>query len=87
MARNKKFTVELSTQDRAILKDIRDALRAIGISAKDEDEAAETVRRLVETYPDDPSGAIKEHFDWNGSGWVPKREPVTYDGVHAPVVN
>lgn len=84
---NQKITVELSTQDRNLLKDIRDALRSIGIGTKDEDEAAETVRRLVETYPVDPTGAIEEHFDWNGSGWVPKREPVTHDGVHAPVVN
>lgn len=45
---NAKITVELSREDRALLRDIRDTLRAAGVKPEDEQQAADTARRLIE---------------------------------------
>lgn len=58
MARADKVEVVLSSTDRQLLRDIRDALRAMGEGSEDEDSAAGAVRRLVESGLRD--------------GWVPK---------------
>lgn len=56
----RKITVELSREDRQLLRDIRDALRAAGVAPEDEDEAVETTehfkRRLVELHDDRERG-------------------------------
>lgn len=49
MARADKIEVTLSSADRQLLRDIRDALRAMGGESEDEDQAADAVRRLVES--------------------------------------
>ena len=49
MAKAEKVEVALSNTDRQLLRDIRDALRALGVEPEDEDSAAGAVRRLVES--------------------------------------
>lgn len=49
MARADKVEVVLSSTDRQLLRDIRDALRAMGVEPEDEDLAADAVKRLVES--------------------------------------
>lgn len=49
MARADKVEVVLSNTDRQLLRDIRDALRAMGVEPEDEAEATDAVRRLVES--------------------------------------
>jgi len=77
MAKAEKVEVVLSSTDRQLLRDIRDALRALGVEPGDPD----AVRRLVESGPrdkwdyrflDDHYAADSKGYTWNGSGWVPK---------------
>ncbi len=80
MARADKVEVVLSSTDRQLLRDIRDALRAMSGEPEDEDSAAGAVQRLVESGPvewdyrllDDHIVADSKGYTWNGSGWVSK---------------
>ena len=67
MARADKVEVALSNTDRQLLRDIRDALRAMGGKPEDEGSATDAVRRLMESE----NRASWGHYTWNGSGWVP----------------
>lgn len=49
MARADKVEVVLSSTDRQLLRDIRDALRALGVEPEYGAEATDAVRRLVES--------------------------------------
>jgi len=80
MAKAEKVEVVLSNTDRQLLRDIRDALRALGVEPEDEDSAAGAVKRLVESGPDewdhrfldDHFAADSKGYTWNGQGWAPK---------------
>jgi len=81
MAKAEKVEVVLSSTDRQLLRDIRDALRALGVEPEDEDSAAGAVKRLVESgaqdewdhrFLDDHFAADAKGYTWNGNGWVPK---------------
>ena len=50
MAKPDKFEVSLSNADRQLLRDIRDALRAIGVGEPTEEDVS-TVKRLMEGVP------------------------------------
>lgn len=77
MAKPDKVEVALSNADRQLLRDIRDALRALNPSAGDEARKDNTVR-LVEQGKwgyrvlDDHIVADTKGYTWNGAGWVPK---------------
>lgn len=80
MARADKVEVVLSSTDRQLLRDIRDALRALSVKPEDEGSAPGAVRRIVESasdewdyrFLDDHIDADTKGYTWNGSGWVPK---------------
>ena len=55
MGRADKVEVALSNTDRQLLRDIRGALRALGVEPEDEGSAADAVRRLVESEKRGPT--------------------------------
>lgn len=67
MARADKVEVVLSSTDRQLLRDIRDALRALNPSAGDEARNDSTVRLMEQE-----EHSATNRFPWNGAGWVPK---------------
>lgn len=73
-----EVVVTFSSQDRQLLRDIRDALRALGVEPEDEDSTVGAVQRLVEQVEwyhsplDDRIVADTKGYTWNGQGWVPK---------------
>lgn len=77
MARADKVEVALSNADRQLLRDIRDALRALNPSATDGARKGNAVR-LVEQGEwdhkllDDHIVADTKGYAWDGNGWVPK---------------
>lgn len=77
MAKPDKVEVSLSNQDRQLLRDIRDALRALHPSAGSEERKGNAVR-LVEQFggrhkrTGDHIVSDAKGYTWNGSGWVPK---------------
>lgn len=78
MARfDSKIEVTLSATDRQLLRDIRDALRALNPSAGDEarkDNAVRLVEQVEWDYRllDDHIVADTKGYTWNGAGWVSK---------------
>lgn len=72
-----KVEVALSNTDRQLLRDIRDALRALNPSAGDKARKDNAVR-LVEQDEwdyrllDDHIVADTKGYTWNGNGWVRK---------------
>jgi hypothetical protein len=82
MAKQARITVELSAEDRRLLKQL---IKAVGIEPEQEDAAETAVRRLVESEVTvsgsdfgDPAlldnhieADVKGHV-WSGHGWVPK---------------
>lgn len=68
MARADKVEVALSNTDRQLLREIRDALRAMGVEPEDGGSATDAVRRLMESE----KRASWGYYTWNGSGWAPR---------------
>jgi len=82
MAKQARITVELSAEDRRLLKQL---IKAVGIEPEQEGAAETAVRRLVEPEVaasgrdfGDPAfldnhieADVKGHV-WSGHGWVPK---------------
>jgi hypothetical protein len=82
MAKQARITVELSAEDRRLLKQL---IKAVGIEPEQEGAAETAVRRLVESevavsghdfgdpaYLDNHIEADVNGHLWNGHGWVPK---------------